>query len=169
MGLEFKQQPVAVNETFPQFLAGADIPVYLAKLKAQAYGGRLEQNELLITADTVVWHRQLQLGKPANREDAKEMLEALSGDWHKVITAVCCTTKNEQRFMHETTRVKFRELLSEEINYYIDCFKPFDKAGSYGIQEWIGLTGISEINGSYTNVVGLPTASLYELLRDMAC
>lgn len=169
MGLVFRLQPLSVKEVFPEYLEGAAITDYLAKLKADAYFNYLKHDELLITADTVVWHEGRLLGKPSGLEEAGKMLQALSDDWHEVITSVCCTTQEDQRVLHETTLVKFRRLREEEIAYYTNHFIPFDKAGGYGIQEWIGLVGISEISGSYTNVVGLPTASLYELLRAMAC
>ena len=168
LNLEFRQQSISVDETFPQNLTGAAIPVFLAKLKAAAYARNLRQNDLLITADTVVWHKARALGKPSDASEASAMLQSLSDNWHEVITAVCCTTVEAQRVVHETTHVKFRKLSPQEIWHYINSYRPLDKAGGYGIQEWIGLVGITEIRGSYSNVVGLPTASLYELLRAMA-
>ncbi len=167
MGVVFEVQPLAVVENFPEKLEGAAIANYLARLKADAFDRPLQENELLITADTVVWHEGRLLAKPGSPEEAEEMLASLSDDWHEVISSVCCTTAEDQRWVHETTLVKFRKLRPEEIRYYVGKFHPMDKAGAYGIQEWIGLVGISEISGSYPNVVGLPTTSLYELLRAM--
>ncbi len=168
MGLEFEIRTLEVDEKFPKELKGAEIPNYLARLKAGALQKQLKKNELLITADTIVWHEGRLLGKPESAAQAQAMLKSLSDDWHEVITSVCCTSIDKQRIVHETTLVKFRKLQDEEIRYYVEEYHPMDKAGAYGIQEWIGLVGIAEISGSYTNVVGLPTASLYELLRAMA-
>lgn len=168
MGIKFEQRSLDVAENFPARLKGAAITDYLARLKAEAYKEQLKEREILITADTIVWHEGRLLGKPGNEEEARKILGLLSDDWHEVITSVCCTTARQQRLLHETTLVKFRKLREEEIAWYVAEYHPFDKAGAYGIQDWLGLVGISEISGSYTNVVGLPTASLYELLRNMA-
>lgn len=167
MGIKFEQRTPNVAENFPLRLKGSAITDYLARLKADAFIDKLTKNDILISADTVVWHEGRLLGKPDNEKEARKMLGLLSDDWHEVITSVCCTTIEKQRLLHETTLVKFRKLREEEISCYVAEYLPFDKAGAYGIQDWIGLVGISEISGSYTNVVGLPTASLYELLRDM--
>ena len=167
MGLNFELIPLHVDEVFPKSMKAEAIAKYLSKLKADSYADRLKEKELLITADTIVWHEGRLLEKPESTEAAHQMLASLSDDWHEVITAVCCTTTLDQRCKHETTLVKFRKLTDREIAYYVDTFQPFDKAGGYGIQEWIGLVGIEEISGSYTNVVGLPTARLYQLLRAM--
>lgn len=167
LGIPFKVRSMPVAENFPKKLKGAAIPEFLAKLKADAYLEQLKKNELLLTADTIVWHEGRLLGKPNDPEEAQRMLQTLSDDWHEVITAVCCSTRTKQRCIHETTLVKFRKLREEEISHYVASYQPLDKAGAYGIQEWIGMVGISEISGSYTNVVGLPTASVYELLRVM--
>jgi septum formation protein len=167
MGLKFEQHSLDICEDFPPHLRAAAIPDYLAKQKADAYKDRLKTNEILITADTIVWYEDRLLAKPQDEQEALMMLNSLSDDWHEVITSVCCTSREQQRLIHETTLVRFRKLREEEITYYVAQFQPFDKAGAYGIQEWLGLVGIAEISGSYTNVVGLPTASLYELLRAM--
>jgi septum formation protein len=167
MNIPFTVQEVDVEEVFPPDLNGPDIPEYLARLKAGAAMGRLGEKDILLTADTIVWHEQQLLGKPADKSDAKAMLRRLSGGWHEVITAVCTTTTAKQLCATETTRVKFRELKEAELNYYVDTYRPFDKAGAYGIQEWIGLVGIEEIQGSYLNVVGLPTHRVCELLSAM--
>lgn len=167
MGIEFEQISLNVAEDFPPHLAGAEIARYLARLKANAYGDLLKPGELLITADTIVWHEGKLLGKPGNAEEAKAMLHALSDDWHEVVTAICCSSTEQQEVCHETTLVRFKKLDAGEIDYYVENFRPFDKAGAYGIQEWLGLVGIAEISGSYFNVVGMPTASLYDVLRRM--
>jgi len=138
----------------------------LAELKASAFKGALKQNEILVTSDTVVWHNNESLAKAVNKNEAVEMLKKLSGQWHDVITAVCFTTSTNQKTVSSTTKVKLAKLSLAEINYYIDSFKPFDKAGAYGIQEWIGLIAIEEIKGSYTNVVGLPTQLVYKTLSN---
>ena len=167
MGISFSLMANTVDETYPSDLEGEAIPAYLAKKKAAALVNQLKANDILITADTVVWHNGCSLEKPENHEEAREMIQALSGDWHEVITAICLTHKAKHELICDTTRVKFASLNLEEIDHYIHQYKPFDKAGSYGIQEWIGLIGIEEISGSYTNVVGLPTQKLYKKLRDM--
>ncbi|MBT2160774.1 Maf family nucleotide pyrophosphatase [Zobellia barbeyronii] len=167
MGLPFEVRLKSVDEVYPPELVGSQISDYLAKLKADAFEGSLEAGEILITSDTVVWHNSVSLAKAADAKEAFEMLNALSGDWHEVITSVCFTTSSSQKVVHQVTKVKFRELSDEEIHYYINNFKPYDKAGAYGIQEWIGLTGIEEIKGSYPNVVGLPTQLVYKTLIEM--
>lgn len=167
MGLPFEVRLKSVDEVYPPELVGSQISDYLAKLKADAFEGSLEAGEILITSDTVVWHNGVSLAKAADAKEAFEMLRALSGDWHEVITSVCFTTSSSQKVVHQVTKVKFRELSDEEIHYYINNFKPYDKAGAYGIQEWIGLTGIEEIKGSYPNVVGLPTQLVYKTLIEM--
>ncbi len=167
MGIPFEVRLKSVDEIYPLELKGSEISDYLAKLKADAFDGALKKEEILITSDTVVWHNGISLAKAADAEEAYEMIKALSGDWHEVITSVCFTTPNSQKVVNEITRVKFRDLSDEEIRYYINTYKPYDKAGAYGIQEWIGLTGIEEIKGSYPNVVGLPTQLVYKTLSAM--
>ncbi|WP_276166528.1 Maf family nucleotide pyrophosphatase [Zobellia alginiliquefaciens] len=167
MGLPFEVRLKPVDEVYPPELKGSEISDYLAKLKADAFKGSLKTGEILITSDTVVWHNGLSLAKAADAEEAFSMIKALSGDWHEVITSVCFTTPSSQEVANQITKVKFRQLLDEEIYYYINTFKPYDKAGAYGIQEWIGLTGIEEIKGSYPNVVGLPTQLVYKMLSAM--
>ena len=167
LNIPFSVQALDVEEVFPSHLKGPAIPEYLARLKADAARGRLGEKDILLTADTIVWHKQQLLTKPADAADAMAMLRKLSGDWHEVITAVCVTTSGRQECATETTRVKFRELKEAEIDYYVTAFRPMDKAGAYGIQEWIGLVGIEEIRGSYLNVVGLPTNRVYDLLGAM--
>ncbi|MEO1009835.1 MAG: Maf family nucleotide pyrophosphatase [Bacteroidota bacterium] len=167
LGLDFEIRLKPIPEEYPDTLKGAQIPEFLARLKADELKDTLKEKEILITSDTVVWHHGESLAKPVGREQAITMLKTLSGDWHEVITAVCFTQKRVQRSVSETTLVKFRKLELREIEFYVDYGHPFDKAGGYGIQEWIGLTGISEIRGSYANVVGLPTHLVYKTLMDM--
>jgi septum formation protein len=167
MGIPFSLMSNAVDETYPSALKAEAIPAYLARKKAAALLDQLRDTDILITADTVVWHKGTSLEKPGTNAEARTMLTALSGNWHEVITAVCITHRGNHQVVCDTTRVKFASLSTEEIDYYIEHYKPFDKAGSYGIQEWLGLIGIEEISGSYSNVVGLPTQKLYKTLRDM--
>nr|WP_299067581.1 Maf family nucleotide pyrophosphatase [uncultured Allomuricauda sp.] len=167
MGLDFKVRPKSVEEIYPDNLKGKEISDYLAELKATPFKAELKPNEIVLTSDTVVWHNNRSLAKASDKNEAFKMLRTLSGDWHEVMTSVCFTTKTSQQTVNETTKVKFTEFTDDEINYYIDSCNPFDKAGAYGIQEWIGMIGISEIKGSYTNVVGLPTHLVYKTLTSM--
>ena len=167
MEIDFTVHPIHVKEIYPDHLKGAEISDYLAELKAAGYEKRLETKDILITSDTVVWHDNASLAKPADPDEAFSMLNTLSNDWHEVITSVCFTTREQQKTVNQCTRVKFKELTSGEIEYYIRNYNPFDKAGGYGIQDWIGLIGIEEIQGSYTNVVGLPTQLVYKTLMAM--
>lgn len=167
MGLTFEVRKKSVDEIYPEDLKGEEISRYLAELKAKPFVAELKDNEILLTSDTVVWHKNTSLAKAENEKEAMEMLQTLSGDWHEVITSVCLTTSFKQKTVSATTWVKFKVFTEEEIQYYIETCKPFDKAGAYGIQEWLGMTGISEIKGSYTNVVGLPTHLVYKTLMDM--
>lgn len=166
--LDFEIRTRAVEEKYPEQLKGPEISDYLAQLKANAFKGELKPGEILITSDTVVWHNEKSLAKPASTSEAFTMLKILSGDWHEVITSVCFTTVTEQRTVADTTKVKFKKLTDEEIRFYVSTYKPFDKAGGYGIQDWIGMIGIKKIKGSYPNVVGLPTHLVYKTLMDMA-
>lgn len=161
-----KHKPV--KEEFPDHLKGSEITDYLAKLKAETYLRELKPEDILITSDTIVWHREKALGKPDTTSEAFEMLQSLSGSTHEVITSVAFTTTNIQKVVNDTTQVTFKDLTSEEIDYYIKNFHPMDKAGAYGIQEWIGLIGISRIEGSYFNVVGLPTHLAYDVLLELS-
>ena len=167
MGFDFEVRIKSVQETYPSELVGSQISDYLTKLKALAFKGKLDDKEILITADTVVWCNNKSLAKPHNETEAVEMLRTLSNDWHEVITSVCFTTTTAQKIVNATTKVKLAKLSEAEILHYIKTYKPFDKAGGYGIQEWIGLIGIEEIQGSYTNVVGLPTHLVYQTLMAM--
>ncbi|NNK74754.1 MAG: septum formation protein Maf [Maribacter sp.] len=167
MGLDFQIRLKPIEEVYPSSLKGSEISDYLAKLKASAFEDSLLEKDILITSDTVVWYMGKSLAKPSTKEEASDMLTELSNDWHAVITSVTFTTPSAQRTVNHTTKVKFKSLIQEEIDYYVANFKPFDKAGAYGIQEWIGLIGIEEIKGSYTNVVGLPTQLVYKTLMEM--
>jgi septum formation protein len=163
LDIDFTIQIKEVEEIYPNDLQASEITIFLAELKANAFD-LLEENEVLITSDTIVWHENKALGKPKDAQDAFEMLQSLSGKTHEVITSVCFKTKNSLETITETTKVTFNSLSDEAIHYYIETYKPFDKAGSYGIQEWIGLVGIAKIEGSYTNVVGLPVDKVYQKL-----
>ncbi|TMM57526.1 septum formation protein Maf [Maribacter algarum] len=165
--LDFKVRLKTVEEIYPPELQGSEISNYLARLKASAFKGSLQSNEILVTSDTVVWHNEASLAKPSDENEAFQMLRTLSGNWHEVITSVSFTTSKEQKTVHHITKVRLAELTDDEIWFYINTFKPFDKAGAYGIQEWIGHIAIEEIQGSYTNVVGLPTHLVYKTLIEM--
>ncbi len=167
MELEFTQRVISIDESYPQELKGHEIAEYLAKRKAEAHEGLLTPDEILLTSDTVVWCNEESLEKANDRKEAIDMLTKLSDKSHEVITAICLTASHDQLITHQTTRVYFEKLSLGQIEYYVDTFKPFDKAGAYGIQDWIGLIGISKIEGSYSSVVGLPTSLLYNSLKIM--
>lgn len=167
MDLEFEIRLKEVDEVYPPSLKGSGISDYLAELKAKALQDSLTDKEILITSDTVVWHKGVSLAKPADKEEAVSMLKTLSNGWHDVITSVSFTTQTVQKTVNHTTSVKFKDLSLDEILYYIENYHPYDKAGGYGIQEWIGLIGIEEIKGSHSNVVGLPAHLVYETLMNM--
>ena len=161
---EVKAMP-DVDESFPTNLESEEIPVYIAKKKVDAYKPIMQPDELIITADTIVWLDGIVMGKPKDAGEACEMLRRLSGRTHQVITGVCVTTIDKQVSFSTVTDVTFDELTEEEIEYYVTHFEPMDKAGSYGIQEWIGYVGVRSISGSYFNVVGLPIQRLYSELK----
>lgn len=165
LGIDFEIRLKNVEEIYPERLYGSEIPDYLAQLKALPLKEDLKEKDILITSDTIVWHREKALGKPKDKEEAREMLKILSDTSHEVITSVCFTTTTLQKTVNAVTKVYFDVLTDEEIEYYIDHFRPFDKAGAYGIQEWIGLIGIKKIEGSYFNVVGLPAHLVYSTLK----
>ena len=156
-----------VDEIYPDHLKAVEITNFLAELKAKAFDGELAQNEVLVTSDTLVWLNGKALGKPKDYDDAFQILKSLSNDTHEVITSVCFTTTEKSETLFDVTKVTFSELSDNAIRYYLDNYKPFDKAGAYGIQEWIGLIGITKIEGSYTNVVGLPTEKVYNYLTNL--
>jgi septum formation protein len=164
MGVTFRVEAIkGIDESYPANLPVEEIPVYLARIKAQ--GHPLKPDELLITADTVVVLDEQVLGKPVDVADARRMLRALSGRAHRVISGVCVTTMDCCESFADTSIVRFAELSDDEIEYYIEHYRPLDKAGAYGIQEWIGNIGISGISGDFYNVMGLPTRKLYQLLK----
>lgn len=164
LGVTFSIQPANVNEEYPSFLKGKDIALYIAELKASVFSN-IADDEIIITCDTVVWIDDTSLEKPQNKEDALQMLQKLSGKTHEVISAVCIKSKEKEMLFSDTTFVTFNQLSTEDILFYIETYQPYDKAGAYGIQEWIGLVGIEKINGSYTNVVGMPMEKLYKNLN----
>jgi septum formation protein len=165
LGLEFRVEPRPVEESFPNELTPEEAAEYLSRLKSDAFpSGEMALNELLITADTVVTLDGEMLGKPGSREEAVDILEKLSGKTHQVITGVTIKTREYSHTFSVTTDVDFKVLAKDEISFYIDTYQPFDKAGAYGIQEWIGHAAIERIEGSYFNVMGLPTHRLYEEL-----
>lgn len=164
LGVTFSIQPANVNEEYPSFLKGKDIALYIAEQKASVFSN-LADDEIIITCDTVVWIHDTSLEKPQNKEEALQMLQKLSGKTHEVISAVCIKSKEKKMLFSDTTFVTFNELSTEDILFYIETYQPYDKAGAYGIQEWIGLVGIEKINGSYTNVVGMPMEKLYKNLN----
>ncbi|MEH6306387.1 Maf family nucleotide pyrophosphatase [Olivibacter sp. CPCC 100613] len=163
LGLDFKVEVREVEETCPETMRGAAVALFIATKKAEAF--RLKSDkDIVITADTIVSIDDQILGKPVDYEDAFKMLQLLSGRRHEVITGVALKTTEKVRSFYEVTAVYFNELNDEQINYYIKTFEPYDKAGAYGIQEWIGAVAVDHIEGSYTNVMGLPTAKLYKEL-----
>ena len=166
-GCTFEVRLKNVEEKYPQELHLENVPEYLSKVKASAFREELKADEVLITADTVVCIHDRILGKPADRKEAISMLQKLSGNRHLVVTGVSVTTRTEQLSFSSRTDVFFKHLSNEEIEFYVDTYKPFDKAGAYGIQEWIGYIGIERIEGSFYNVMGLPIQKLYETLRKL--
>ena len=156
-----------VDESFPPELQGGDIPLHISKKKAEAYRPVMAAEELVITADTIVWLDGVALGKPVDEADARRMLRNMSGKTHSVFTGVAITTKDSQRCFVAQSDVTFAQLTDDEIDYYIAKYRPMDKAGSYGAQEWIGYIGMSNIVGSYCNVMGLPMQRLYSELKEI--
>ncbi len=156
-----------IDESYPDTLKGEEIPMYISREKAKAYRNSMAEDELIITADTVVCINEKVLGKPRTQEEAKEMLRELSGKTHQVITGVCLMTCGLQRTFSATTQVAFDVLTEDEIEFYVEKFRPLDKAGAYGVQEWIGFVGVSRLEGSYFNVMGLPVQRLYQELKKL--
>jgi septum formation protein len=166
LGLEFEVHTKEVDESFPEDLKAQEIPLYLCQKKADAFDKDLKDNTIVITADTIVWIHGQVLNKPENYEDAVRMLQLLSGKMHEVYTGVCIKSKHKTKVFYSLTNVYFKSLTADEIDYYIKNFHPYDKAGAYGAQEWIGYIAVERIEGSYFNVMGLPLRELYEeLLR----
>ena len=165
LGVEFEVRIKEVEENYPLNLNKEEIPVYLAEIKSKPFIADLQKNDLLITADTIVWINGKVLGKPKDKTEATKMLQLLSGNEHQVISGVCLTSNHKKKSFYSISNVQFKNLTKSEIDYYISEFKPFDKAGGYGIQEWIGTIGITQIEGSYNNVMGLPIQKLYEEIQ----
>ena len=159
----------AIDESYPPYLQREEIPLYLARMKADAFmrDFTIFNDTVVVTADTIVWIDNRVLGKPAGREDAVHMLETLSGNMHQVYTGVCLTTNHQRRTFFDESKVFFRPLSDEEIAFYVDRYQPYDKAGAYGIQEWIGYIGVRAIEGSFYNVMGLPIQRLYRELLEV--
>lgn len=166
LDIDFEVKEIDVEENYPADLQIYKVPEYLAKQKANYYKKFLENDTLLITADTIVVHNGAVFGKPKNKIEAKNMLKTLSANTHEVITGICITTKAQQEAFSVVAEVTFMSLTENEIDYYIAKYKPFDKAGGYGIQEWIGFVGVEKINGSYCNVMGLPIQKIYQVLKN---
>ncbi len=174
-GLDIPYRAISIDadESYPKELEGGDIPIYISRAKARAYIAHLHDDDLLITADTIVWLNGKMLGKPHDESEAREMIRQLSGKVHQVYTGVTFTRMIDGAAVMESlvdkTDVTFRSLSEEEIAYYVENYKPLDKAGAYGVQEYIGYIGVSGMNGSYFNVMGFPIARVYEVLKRLAC
>lgn len=168
LGVDYEVRTLpGVDESYPDTLSGEDIPVYISREKAAAYLPSIASDELIITADTIVWLDGRVLGKPADEADACRMLRELSGRKHRVITGVTLSTATFQKSFAVTSEVEFAPLTEEEITYYVDHYRPLDKAGAYGVQEWIGFIGVRRLSGSYFNVMGLPIQRLYQELKEL--
>lgn len=168
LDVDFEIRLKPVKEEYPPRLTHFEISNYLAQLKALPFKNELQPKDILITSDTIVWHKNKALGKPRDENEAFAILKSLSNATHEVITSVCFTTTNYEKTLHNITKVTFKELSDEEIEYYIKTFKPYDKAGAYGIQDWIGQIGVTKIEGSYFNVMGLPVHLVYKTLNAIA-
>lgn len=164
LGFTFLNKPINADESFPANLQAEEICLYLAEKKADAYEEDLKDDEILITADTIVWCEGKVYNKPANFVEGKKMLESLSGKMHEVFTAICLKSGNKQTTFYDVSKVYFKKLKPEEIEYYLTNYNPYDKAGGYGVQDWLGYIGIDKIEGSFYNVMGLPVKELYEEL-----
>jgi septum formation protein len=165
LGLKFKVVAREYSEAYPEGLGGEEIARYVAHEKAASFKNEISYNEIVIAADTIVWCNNRVLGKPVNRNDAARILKEISGNTHEVITGVSILSQSKQCTFSDSTKVTFDSLSDEEIYYYIERYRPYDKAGAYGIQEWIGIIACSHIDGSYFNVVGLPVQKLYKELQ----
>ena len=165
LNLDFSIQLKEVEEIYPPHLKGKEITDFLAELKSNAFTN-LKKNDILITSDTIVWLDNKAIGKPKNKQEAITIFKEISGKKHQVYTSICIKTSTDIKIINDKTDVYFKDLNDDEINYYLDNFQPYDKAGGYGIQDWIGLIGVEKIDGSYFNVMGLPVHKLYtELLK----
>lgn len=166
LGFKFTQRSLNADESFDITLQAEQIPLFLAKVKADIYRKELKSGEVLITSDTIVWCDNTVLNKPADFDEGKKMLRSLSGRMHQVFTAVCLSSNKKQTSFYDESKVYFRHLTDEEIEHYLNNYSPYDKAGSYGVQDWIGYIGIERIEGSFYNVMGLPVKKLYEELMN---
>ncbi|MCF6141356.1 Maf-like protein [Flavobacterium sp. K77] len=167
LDLDFEIRLKDTEEVYPSHLQAHEITNYLAVLKADAFENELPVNGILITSDTIVWHKNQALGKPKNEQEAISILQSLSNSSHEVITSVCFKSNEKTTVIHEYSKVTFHNLTEETIQYYVENYKPYDKAGSYGIQEWIGFIGVAKIEGSYTNIMGLPTDKVFDYLNQL--
>lgn len=168
LGLTYEVRTMpGIDESYPETLVGEQIPIHISSKKAEAYLSTLQANDLLITADTIVWLDGRVLGKPADEAEACQMLRALSGCTHQVITGVTLATTTFRKSFASVSQVTFAHLTDEEIDFYVTHYHPMDKAGSYGVQEWIGFIGVEHIEGSYFNVMGLPVQRLYRELKEI--
>jgi len=167
LGLDFEVRLKPVKEEYPDRLRHFEISDYLAQLKSLPFKDELKDHDVLITSDTIVWHNDQALGKPRDEVDAFNIIKSISNDTHEVITSVCFTTKTFQKTINAITKVTFKDFTDEEIQYYIKTYNPLDKAGAYGIQEWIGQIGVTKIEGSYFNVMGLPVHLVYQTLLEI--
>lgn len=167
LDINFEIRLKETEEVYPDDLKSIEIPEFLSNLKANAFEDELQSNDLLITSDTIVWLNNKALGKPKDYNDAFQILKTISGNTHEVITAVCFKSKAKTTIISEITKVTFNNLTDEMIHYYLENYKPYDKAGSYGIQDWIGIIGVSKIEGSYANVMGLPTDKVFNFLNEL--
>lgn len=167
LDLDFEIRLKDIEEIYPPELKAVEITDYLARLKANAFDGELNPNEILVTSDTIVWHQNRALGKPKDATEAFEMIKSMSNATHEVFTSVCFKTNSASTLINDVTKVTFKDLSDEAILFYIENYKPYDKAGAYGIQEWFGYMAVTKVEGSYTNVMGLPTAKVYEYLSTL--
>jgi septum formation protein len=168
LGVDYEVKTLPdVDESYPDGLSGEELAKHIARGKAEAYRSLIQADELVITADTIVWLDGTVMGKPKDEEEAKDMLMRLSGKTHQVITGVCLTTASTQKTFATVTDVTFATLTDEEVDYYVTRYQPMDKAGSYGVQEWIGFVGVENLSGSYFNVMGLPIQRLYTELKKL--
>jgi septum formation protein len=167
LDLDFEIRLKDIEEIYPPELKAVEITDFLAQLKANAFESELKENEILVTSDTIVWHQDKALGKPKNATEAFDMIKSMSNTTHEVFTSVCFKTNTSSTLINDVTKVTFKDLSDEAILYYIENYKPYDKAGAYGIQEWFGFMAVEKVEGSYTNVMGLPTAKVYEYLSTL--
>ena len=167
LDIQFKSVKLDFDESYPNNLMAEQITDFIADKKASYYSELLKKNTIVITSDTIVWLNKEAIGKPKDNENAKEILQTLSGNTHKVITSFCIKTLESKNIVNDTTEVTFKNLTEKEIDYYINNNMVLDKAGAYGIQDWIGYIGITNIKGTYNNVMGLPTHSLYKELMNL--